>query len=261
MFQRLLSELMQLQAQLNAQLSSLFRQLESGGLEAVLLLLGVAFLYGALHAAGPGHGKTLVAGYFLARDARLSSALLASALVALIHAISGLAVSLTIYFAARATFRQSFAETEALMMNVSGILIILVGVWLLWRFVRSGRSCGCQHHHGEEVPILASDRRGIFSLALAAGIVPCPGVMTVLLFALLLGQLAVGIAATVAMSVGMGLTICLVALATVKTRSVSRHTKLPIARFFSLAGPLVVIGVGILLLLAEPMSTGGGRFG
>ena len=41
----------------NAQLSTHFRSLDDGGVLPALWVLGIAFVYGVLHAIGPGHGK------------------------------------------------------------------------------------------------------------------------------------------------------------------------------------------------------------
>ncbi|MEI9985699.1 MAG: hypothetical protein WDN69_22465 [Aliidongia sp.] len=46
---------------------------DTGSPAALLTVLAIAFLWGVLHAAGPGHGKSLVAAYLVTTDARWTS--------------------------------------------------------------------------------------------------------------------------------------------------------------------------------------------
>ena len=53
------------QYQLNAFISKSIRSVnDDSSITLTLTVLGIAFLYGVIHAAGPGHGKALVAFYF-----------------------------------------------------------------------------------------------------------------------------------------------------------------------------------------------------
>src|ERR1700722_6225354 len=55
------------QARLNNAISDAFERVrDTHSHTAIALILGLAFLYGVLHALGPGHGKAVVASYFLA---------------------------------------------------------------------------------------------------------------------------------------------------------------------------------------------------
>ena len=53
------------QYQLNMFISKTIRSInDENSLTLSLTIIGVAFLYGLIHAAGPGHGKAVVALYF-----------------------------------------------------------------------------------------------------------------------------------------------------------------------------------------------------
>jgi ABC-type nickel/cobalt efflux system permease component RcnA len=95
-------------------------------------------------------------------------------------------------------------------------------------------------------------------MALFGGIVPCPGATLILVYAVSQGLVAAGIAAMFAVSLGMGLTISLFALAAI----FSRDALLRLARdkgplldrlhlFLSVAGALAISLLGAVLLLGR----------
>jgi hypothetical protein len=51
------------QQQLHRDLAKAVRELKSDPFTAGLTLIGLSFLYGVLHAAGPGHGKAIISSY------------------------------------------------------------------------------------------------------------------------------------------------------------------------------------------------------
>ena len=52
---------------------------------AVAMILLISLLYGMLHAAGPGHGKMLVASYFVAHNHSYTKALILALMIAAVH--------------------------------------------------------------------------------------------------------------------------------------------------------------------------------
>src|SRR5204863_6351778 len=55
------------QAEFYRQFSGLIRAAKSDG-SAAWSLMGLSFLYGIFHAAGPGHGKAVISSYLVAND-------------------------------------------------------------------------------------------------------------------------------------------------------------------------------------------------
>lgn len=78
-------------------------------------------------------------------------------------------------------------------------------------------------------------------MALSIGIVPCPGVMSIVLFCLLFKEYLLALLAALAMSVGMGITVSVVGILSVLF---SKKTE----RFFKRAYLLEIVG-GVLILL------------
>ncbi len=117
------------------------------------------------------------------------------------------------------------------MTKASGILIIAIGIYLFF-----------EHHkeHNEEQPNNRSD----LAIAFGAGIVPCPGVMTVVLFSIMMGKIIVGVAAAILMSIGMGLTISIGAILATAARKKSNDK---ISNIFPYIGNSMIILLGIYL--------------
>jgi len=55
------------QQKINLQISDYFDRLETGDESMFIYILAVSFLYGLIHALGPGHGKMVIASYFLTK--------------------------------------------------------------------------------------------------------------------------------------------------------------------------------------------------
>lgn len=106
-----------------------------------LLAVAVALGVGALHAAAPGHGKTVMAAYLVAERGQLRQALMLGTLVSATHTLGvlllGLAVSVSGTLAPERLYRP--------LGIVSGLLFVVLGVVLLRRAL--GRR-GHSHDHG-----------------------------------------------------------------------------------------------------------------
>ncbi|HEX2553569.1 MAG TPA: nickel transporter [Microvirga sp.] len=188
---------------------------------ALWTLLGLGFAYGVFHAAGPGHGKAVIAAYLVANERALLKGFglsLAAAAVQAIVAVAIVGIAAVVMQATAAGVNRVTAGIE----GASFLAVALVGAWLTWR--KAGHVLGvaalarnplagpqapdCGHVHLP--PPDALDRvtrwRELAGIVLAAGIRPCSGAVVVLVFCLSQGLLAAGIAATVAMALGTALT-------------------------------------------------------
>ena len=104
----------------------------SGDPNAIWALMALGFAYGVFHAAGPGHGKAVVASYMLANDRALKRGLILAALAALLQGSVAVAlVSIAaLVFRATATTMNTVAFDLA---YVSYAGIALMGAWLVWK--------------------------------------------------------------------------------------------------------------------------------
>jgi ABC-type nickel/cobalt efflux system permease component RcnA len=215
-------------------------------------LIGASFLYGLFHAAGPGHGKAVIATYLLTQPHQLrrgvalaTAAAFCQGFVAflLVYGLVGLGGLLPRESGAAVLWSERLSFT----------LVILLGLWLLaaalhgaWRrharatahphdHAHDGGGHGhtddhahdhAGHHdaccaHGPSLDQLAAPRndwRSNLGIVLSIGLRPCSGALIVLVFAHSAALDAAGIAALFALSAGTALATSLLAAFTVFAR-------------------------------------------
>jgi len=242
--QRMWSWVQEKQGEAQSALKSGVRGLKTAEpFSAALLLAAISFVYGVLHAAGPGHGKAVISSYVLADGRTVRRGVLLSFMAALIQAFSALVVVaiLLLVFGAVGLHK---AAMEAWLEAASWGLVALVGAWLLYYQLRlalapahaPGDASGHRHHghhhdhrhhhglhhdhhhHGAACEVCAhlpapSQLQGDWSwrrallLAFAVGIRPCTGAILVLVFAIGQGLWWAGVFSTFAMALGTAITV------------------------------------------------------
>ncbi len=95
-------------------------------------LVVASFIYGILHAVGPGHGKAVISSYMLADKETLRRGIFLAFLSSLIQALSAIALIGGLYLAARATGLQT-KWAEAWLETLSWGFVAVVGAWLMFK--------------------------------------------------------------------------------------------------------------------------------
>lgn len=222
------------QKTINDSIVQAFEALEAQpSLDIYVTIVLSAFVYGLVHALGPGHGKMVIASYFLVHGSKMRDALKAAFLTSLVHTLSALSVTLVLYLFFEQTIMHHFTLINTYMYKLSGALIIVIAC-LLWFEIRK--------IHREECP--DTQPSSLLKIVFSVGIVPCPGVMSIVLFAMILGYYALGIASAMSMSLGMGITMSLAAIASTRFKQTVAHN-----RYETLFQVLSYAGVGLLLCL------------
>jgi nickel/cobalt exporter len=126
----LLGWLLAKQAVFYRELSGLIRAAKSDG-AAVWGLIGISFIYGIFHAAGPGHGKAVISSYLLANEETWRRGVALSFASALLQAITAVVVVAIAAILIGATAKV-MGDAVRVIELVSYTLIILVGARLLW---------------------------------------------------------------------------------------------------------------------------------
>jgi nickel/cobalt exporter len=140
------------QSEFYREMSSTIRAAKADG-SAVWTLLAISFAYGAFHAAGPGHGKTVISSYLVANEETsrrgivlsFVSALMQSLIAVLIVGIGAWLLNVT---------AKTMCGAERVIEIASYTLIAAFGVRLVWTkgggFIRA-----LQSSYGKSEPRLA----------------------------------------------------------------------------------------------------------
>jgi nickel/cobalt transporter (NicO) family protein len=250
-------------------------------------LAGLSFLYGILHAVGPGHGKTIISSYVVANEETVRRGVLISFIAAALQAFTAVALVGVLLIGLGATGLQVNAWSSQLE-SVSYALIALVGLYLLWtqivrlwrrRFAGDhdhhhhdhGHHHGHDHHHHDHADGEACDHivdarqlagpmswRKVMAVVLSVGVRPCTGAILVLVFALTQGLFWAGVAATFAMAFGTAITVAVLATLALGSRELA--LKLGGANAVwanavwttcAIGGAIVIFLFGLLLFIAS----------
>ncbi|MFZ5297228.1 nickel/cobalt transporter [Enterobacter chuandaensis] len=220
------------QREVNQQMSGLLKAVAENPTRAGGSLLAFSFIYGVLHALGPGHGKIVITTWLATHPSKLKSSIgltLASSLLQ-----GGVAIALVVVVL-------SLLQLPARQLHMSSFwlekgsyaLVGVLGLILCWRALKKLRAllqkpkfktftphhvhdehCGCGHQHLPTQDQLQSgdDWRARLMIVLSMGMRPCSGAIMVLLFSKVIGVFGWGMLSALAMAAGTSLTISSLAL-------------------------------------------------
>lgn len=224
------------QRALHSMLADAVRALkDDGSAPALWALISLSFLYGVLHAAGPGHGKAVISAYLVATGETIRRGIVLAFLSSLTQGVTAIVLvagaSWILGMSARA-----MTQDASVLEQASYLLIALLGLWLFVREVRPlllpvtthdathhrhhDHAKDCGHDHEAEARLAAQplSYATLAGLIASVGIRPCVGALLVLIFAFGQNLPLAGIAAVLAMSIGTGATVAALAAATATAR-------------------------------------------
>jgi nickel/cobalt transporter (NicO) family protein len=125
-------------------LSGLIHAAKTDG-SAVWALMGISFIYGIFHAAGPGHGKAVISSYLVANEETWRRGLVLSFASAILQAVTAIVI-VGVAAALLGATAKMMGDTVRVIEIVSYALIVLLGVRLFWvkgrAFLRTWRAVG-----------------------------------------------------------------------------------------------------------------------
>ena len=189
---------------------------ESGSLKWYFIFAVIAFLYGLLHAAGPGHGKAVVSSYLLSGNYKLRSGIMLSFLIAWMHAVSGVVFVLVLRSVLTLTIQSDRQSVYQWTTAVSFSFVFGLGLFMLVHAVREWRG---REKVSREDKLLEENPRSPLKVAVLLGLVPCPATVTVMTFALAMKAPVLGITMVVAQALGMGVTIAMLSSVIIGSRT------------------------------------------
>ena len=211
---------------------------------AAWTLMLLSFGYGIFHAAGPGHGKTVISAWLLANEHQLRRGILVAFMAAIVQAMTAIILvsALLLLVKGVGSAARSLAGT---LEAASYGLITALGLYLIWQAMRPvfapavaghahhrhdhhhdhdhGPDCDCGHAHmpaASELDGNWSFKRA-FAIAFAVGIRPCSGAILALLASSAIGIYWAGIASTVVMAIGTAITVSVIASIAVLSRGLA----------------------------------------
>lgn len=251
--------------------------------EALFYVLS-SFWAGAVHAATPGHGKTIAAAYIVGARGKPIDALILGVFVTLSHTSGIVLVGVLASLGSAWLVPQ---RLEAYLALAMGGLVIGLAVWMMWtqrellalamgeaapadHAHRTGHShshdpgdassgeAGWHTHgwgtrHAHRVDLLDVNRPGLGVLlivAIVGGILPDPAALAILLAALSSGRILLGLITVILFSLGFALTLVVVG---VIAAQVGERLLLWLSGIWAvriqISTTLLILGMGVVLTI------------
>jgi nickel/cobalt transporter (NicO) family protein len=225
----------------------------AAGQGVLVLLLLLALGWGALHALSPGHGKAMVAAYLIGTRGTARHAVWLGVTVTVTHTIGVFALGLVALALSQYILPEDLYPWLTL---TSGLMVVGIGACVLRSRFRAARGHGGHghhhhhhHHRHDHHGETAVTRRGLIAMGAAAGLVPCPSALVVLLGAIAQHEVALGLLLIVAFSVGLAGTLTGLGLLVVYARRILPRGRLTgrVAAVLPAVSALAIVLVGCLL--------------
>jgi nickel/cobalt exporter len=210
----------------------------------VALMIAAAVVVGAVHALGPGHGKSLIGAYLIGGGGTLRQAVAVGTAVSVMHTASVLGLGVLVLSAERLFAPERVYPWLGL---ASGLIALGLGAALLISRIHA-ISEQRRHGHDHPHPERPLSRRGLVALAFAGGILPSPSALVVLLGSVSIGRTALGLALIAAFSIGLASSLVAVGALAIRARDVAT-SKLPsrLMRLTPIASAGCIALIGVLL--------------
>lgn len=234
---------------------------------ALFFLLLASFVYGMVHALGPGHGKALAFSYFSSQKSSYTQAFFVSIATAFVHILGALVLVVISIFILQSLMNSFLDDSITYITSTSAILIMLLSLFILYRKLKK-KSCVCSACCSEDKPMFTSVKQNVnyvqnnsnkihftstrkkqdLFFVITAGLVPCPGTVVLFVYAFILKTYFSVILASIAISLGMGLVIFASSFLGVSLNKISAKEN-KIVNIVEILAPICMFILGLLLLL------------
>jgi nickel/cobalt exporter len=227
----------------------------------VLVSLLVAMFWGAAHALSPGHGKSIIAAYLVGTRGTRRDAVVLGLAVTVTHTIGVFALGLITLSLSQFVVPE---ELYPWLNLASALLVVGVGAGVLsWR-LREWRSPdrGHHHHHSHHhhhghghrhapEPDRAAGPRGLLSVGISGGLIPCPTALVVLLAAISLHRIGYGLVLILAFSAGLAAAMTAIGILAVTAKRAFERVDLEagVIRLLPAVSALAILGLGVAMIV------------
>lgn len=246
----------QIQQKLSTKLSGIMKEIKTtGSYRPIVSLVIIAFIYGIIHAAGPGHGKAIAASFLISRGRTIYDGFLLGNFIAILHGFSGISLVLFLKFFLRKSVMSPLDDITYITKVTSYSIIFAIGIILTIKNIYSWyRDIGVNrdNYSGK----YANQPASSLYMAFIIGMIPCPGTVIIMLFAISLNMTGTGIILAVAQTLGMAVTISTIGMIVVagKNRTLDtldfkhRNIAEKIERILETTASTFIATIGALLL-------------
>ncbi|MGB7802559.1 nickel/cobalt transporter [Buttiauxella sp.] len=275
------------QKSINQQMSALLREVAENPTRAGWSLLSFSFVYGVLHALGPGHGKVVITTWLATHPSRLKSSLKLTFAASLLQGLVAIGL-VTVVLGLLALPSRQLHMSSFWLEKGSYLLVGILGLMLCaraWRNLRKvlrkparftgftphhvhDEKCGCGHQHlpTEKQLEAGEDWRARLMIVLSMGMRPCSGAIMVLLFSKVTGVYSWGMLSALTMAAGTSITISGLAFLVHGFRNLAVRmsgNKAPVlwrqvawATLALAGGTILVLAAVVMWLSAQPVVRG-----
>ncbi len=240
--------------------------IQKGDNVALAFLLMASFIYGVIHAFGPGHGKALAFSYFSAQKSSYFEAFIISLVTAFIHILGALFIVLFSVFILQSVMNRFMEDSISYITSFSAVIIMFLALYILYRKL-SKKSCSCnvklQTTTFSTIPTninfvkttlnkpIISEKRSkkqdlIF--VLTAGIIPCPGTVLLFVYAFFLKTYFAVFLASISISLGMAFVLFVSSFLGVSLNKTTQKSA-KLINILEIVSPIFMFILGLLLLL------------
>lgn len=234
--------------------------------------IGIAFVLGAAHALTPGHGKTIVAAYLVGSRGTLKHAAFLGAMVTFTHTVSVFLLGLATLFLFQYVVPQKVTQV---LGAISGISIVAIGGWMLYKRLRHshshvhththehhhhdhphghehGHSHEHSHSHGSGGHTHMPDEiswSGLAALGASGGLVPCESALVLLLTAIALRRVGLGLLLLISFSLGLALVLMAIGVLVIYAKNLlpGGNASGPFFRWMPVASAAIVMILGVVM--------------
>ncbi len=210
---------------MNVTLPSFYQQLLGASTGSLVPAMLLTMLLGVVHAASPGHGKTLVVATLLGTRGSLGRVMLLAVVVALTHTAGVMLLAVIVLSANDALLP---AQITPFISLGAAILVVVFGLDLARRAIQA-RSPSHHHadhdhadhdHHGHAHPPAGPEltRGYTFSIGVVGGLVPNGTALIVLLTAIAFHEVLLGVLLVLTFGLGIAAALGAVGVAAVILR-------------------------------------------
>lgn len=230
------------QRDFNQLLSFYLREIQQNSISAGVMLILLSLAYGILHAIGPGHGKFIIGTYLSTHSSQFTSCIRLTLLSSIMQGFVAI-IATSILVVLLNLSSNIFKMSQLWLERSAFILLFILGLFWCYQSVKkfykrlyapkirieritpstqfnfragisippsqSALSCDCGHQHLPNPQQLNTVEtfKDQFLLILTIGMRPCSGAIFILFLAYMLNLYLWGVFATLAMSIGTGLTL------------------------------------------------------